>query len=132
MNLLCVFLLRGRNTSVTAGCLQEMGQGEAAAEEEEEVLPAAQQLTFDLGSLRACFKRRRQDAVAMHVDTPGSKKGRFEAASLQVSNPVLFINIITGVYQLLNENRKWDTYMYVGIVFGVCLPNCGQLTSASA
>lgn len=78
MTHLCVFLLR-----VSVSFLQEKDNTWTA--EEEQVLPAAQQLTFDLGSLRTSFKRRREDAGPMHVDTPGSKKGRFEAASLQVS-----------------------------------------------
>ena len=71
-----------------------MGQGQAA--EKEQKPPTTQQLSFDLGSLRASFKRRREDAGAMHVDVPGSKKGRFEAASLQVSYPGLVSNLITA------------------------------------
>lgn len=91
-----LFLLQGSNKSVCC-CLQEADHDQAA--EEEEVLPPAQQLSFDLGRLRASVKRRREDAGAMHVDTPGSKKGRFEAASLQVSNPVLIIDIVTSICQ---------------------------------
>lgn len=66
-------------------------------------------MTFDLASLRASFKRKREDAEAMHVDAPGSKKGRFEAASLQVSRLYLgtIMNTIANVLQLLEKKRKW-------------------------
>lgn len=64
--------------------LQEASHDEAT-EVDEQARPTTQQMTFDLASLRASFKRKREDAEAMHVDAPGSKKGRFEAASLQVS-----------------------------------------------
>jgi len=47
---------------------------------------ADQQVAFDLPALRARLKRQRDtaaaDLMAMHQ---GSKRGRFEAASLQVS-----------------------------------------------
>ena len=87
------------NNSVV--CLQEMSHGQAMEKEEVEVPPTTQQLNFDLGSLRASFKRRREGTGAIRGDSPGSKKGRFEAASLQVSNPVLLTNIITRGFQLL-------------------------------
>ena len=47
---------------------------------------ADQQVTFDLPSLRARLKRQRDTAAADLLAThQGSKRGRFEAASLQVS-----------------------------------------------
>lgn len=65
-------------------------------------------MTFDLASLRASFKRKREDAEAMHDDAPGSKKGRFEAASLQVSKLYLesIMNTIAIVLQLLEKKGK--------------------------
>ena len=124
-----LLLLQGSNKSYDASHLQEMSHVQAAKEEEEEVLPTTQVLQFDLGHLRASFKRRREDALALHVDTPGSKKGRFQAASLQVSNPVLVINIITTVYQLLH----WLGSGIVAGMWGLCdihLPNAVSSTSA--
>ena len=47
---------------------------------------ADQQVAFDLPSLRARLKRQRDTAAADLMAThQGSKRGRFEAASLQVS-----------------------------------------------
>lgn len=47
---------------------------------------ADQQVAFDLPSLRARLKRQRDTAAADLLATQqGSKRGRFEAASLQVS-----------------------------------------------
>lgn len=47
---------------------------------------ADQQVTFDLPSLRARLKRQRDTAAAdLLASHQGSKRGRFEAASLQVS-----------------------------------------------
>ena len=77
-------------------CLQETTDGQAAEAEEVEALPTTQQLSFDLGSLRACFKRKREDAGAMQEATESSKKGCFDAASLQVGHPLLCSCNATG------------------------------------
>ena len=53
----------------------------------EETRPPDKQLDFDLGKLRASLKRRREAAGGLQASQQGSKKGRFEAASLQVSSP---------------------------------------------
>lgn len=69
-----------RTVSGIAPFLQETSQGE----EEVEVPPFTQQMSFDLGRLRAAFKRKWEDAGAVHEPSQPSKKGQFEAASLQV------------------------------------------------
>lgn len=52
-----------------------------------------------------------------------ARRGALRQLLYRSAKPVLVINVITSVYQLLYGNRRWDSCRYVGIVFDVCLPN---------